>query len=439
LEEVRIINEPTAAALADGLDEEDDQMALVYDLGGGTFDVSLVEMTGGVVEVRASHGNTQLGGDDFDHTLAEHLSKLFYKKHQLPLKENRVAQARLNRAAEAAKVHLSDFPEAQIREEYLVEQNGRPLHLESVVSRTEFEEMTESLLNQTVESLERVFKDAGLSTDDINRVLLVGGATRMPAVWTLVANYTGVEPETEINPDEVVALGAAVQAAIIAGQPVDSILVDVTPYSLGIETAARVGGHIVPDIYNILIRRNTTVPVTKEQIFQTIMPNQQAIHVKVYQGEAPIASANTLLGDFMIEGLKPETPGEHPTVNVRFDFDINGMLHVSARDRVSGLEDKVSVQATQARLTPSDIAEARQQLEAIFAPDEADDDEEKPIIDAETQALLNRAQVLLEGGSLEAEQAAELEELVQDIEAAESQDELDELAEELLDLLFDLE
>jgi molecular chaperone DnaK len=440
LEVVRIINEPTAAALAYGLDDEDDQMALVYDLGGGTFDVSLVEVTGSVVEVRASHGNTQLGGDDFDQALVDHISKLFYKKHQLSLKDNRVALARLNRAAEAAKVHLSDFPEAQVREEYLVEQNGRPLHLESIISRAEFEEMTESFLNQTVESLEKVFKDAGLSTDEISRVLLVGGATRMPAVWTLVADYTGVEPEAEINPDEVVALGAAVQAAIIAGLPVDSILVDVTPYSLGIETAARVGGQIIPDIYNVLIRRNTTVPVTKEQIFQTILPTQEIIHVKVYQGEAPIASANTLLGDFMIEGLKPETPGEHPTVNIRFDFDVNGMLHVSARDRGSGLEDKVSVQATQARLTPGDIAEARQRLEELeFASDDAEDEAEKPVIDAETQALLNRARVLLDGGSLNAEQATELEELVQDIEAAESQDELDDLAEELLDLLFDLE
>lgn len=304
----------------------------------------------------------------------------------------------------------------------------------------EFEEMTESLLDQTIESIEKVFQDAGLSPDKLDRVLLVGGATRMPAVWTLVTDYTEMEPDAEINPDEVVALGAAVQAAIIAGQPVDSILVDVTPYSLGIETAARLGGHIIPDIYNVLIRRNTTVPVTKEQIFQTVFPDQKAIHVKVYQGEAPIASANTLLGDFMIEGLKPEKPGEIPTVNVRFDFDVNGMLHVSARDRGSGAENKVSVHATHARLTPGDIAEARERLEELeFAPDEAGADSDKPVIDEETQALLHRAQTLLDNNSLDATQATELRELMDDIMAAESQDELDDLSEELLDLLFDLE
>jgi molecular chaperone DnaK len=440
LEVVRIINEPTAAALAYGLNREDDQLVLVYDLGGGTFDVSLVEMTGGVVEVRASHGNTRLGGDDFDQILAEHLSKLFYKKHQLALKENRLALARLNRAAEAAKIRLSDFPEAQVREEYLAEKNGRPYHLEEVVGRSEFEEMTEDLLDQTIESIEQVFEDAELSAEEINRVLLVGGATRMPAVWTLVANYTGLEPDDEINPDEVVALGAAVQAAIIAGQPVDSILVDVTPYSLGIETAARVGGHLIADIYSVLIHRNTTVPVTKEQIFETVHPNQEAIHVKVYQGEAPIASANTLLGDFMIEGLKPEKPGDHPTVNVRFDFDVNGMLHVSARDRVSGTENRVSVQATQARLTPAEIAEARHRLADIdFADDLAEGETQPPLIDEETQALLKRAETLLAGDSLEESQAAQLRELRQAVVTAQSQAELDELAEALLDLLFDLE
>ncbi len=440
LEVVRIINEPTAAALAYGLNQEDDQLVLVYDLGGGTFDVSLVEMSGGVVEVRASHGNTHLGGDDFDQMLAEHLSKLFYKKHQLALKENRVALARLNRAAEAAKIHLSDFPEAQVREEYLAEKNGRPYHLEESVGRSEFEEMTEALLDQTIESIEQVFEDAESSAEEINRVLLVGGATRMPAVWTLVANYTGLEPDDEINPDEVVALGAAVQAAIIAGQPVDSILVDVTPYSLGIETAARVGGHLIPDVYNVLIHRNATVPVTKEQIFETVHPNQEAIHIKVYQGEAPIASANTLLGDFLIEGLKPEKPGHHPNVNVRFDFDVNGMLHVSARDRVSGVENKVSVQATQARLTPAEIAEARHRLADIDFIDDLEAAETgAPLIAEETQALLKRAEMLLEEGSLDEKQAAQLKERRQAIVTAHSLDELDERAEALLDLLFDLE
>jgi molecular chaperone DnaK len=440
LEVVRIINEPTAAALAYGLNQEEDQLALIYDLGGGTFDVSLVEMTGGVVEVRASHGNTHLGGDDFDEVLAERVGKQFFKKHQISLKDNRVAMARLNRAAEMAKIQLSDFPEVRLREEYLVEQNGRPLHLESIVSRPEFEELIEPFLDQTLESLEQVFNDANLGVDDLSRVLLVGGSTRMPIVWNLLANHTGLEPDVEIDPDEVVALGAAVQAAIIAGQPVDSILVDVTPYSLGIETAMRIGsGQIIPDIYDALIHRNTTIPVTKEQIFQAVHPHQEAVQVKVYQGEAPVASANTLLGEFIIEGLKPEFPGEPASVNVRFDFDVNGMLHVSAVDRGSGTQNRVSVQATQARLTPSEIAKAREQLAEIDHFADPDDKVFQPVIDPETQALLNRAQALLESGALNETQTTSLLELMEDIDDAESQDELDDLAEELLDALFDLE
>ena len=440
LEVVRIINEPTAAALAYGLNQEEDQLALVYDLGGGTFDVSLVEMTGGIVEVRASHGDTHLGGDDFDHILAEHASKLFYKKHQLSLKENRVAMARLDRAAEAAKVHLSDFAEARLREEYLLEQNNIPYHLEATVERSEFEELTQALLDRTIESLEKVFTDAELSPEEVDRVLLVGGATRMPAVWTLVANYIGLEPDAEINPDEVVALGAAVQAAIIAGQPVDSILVDVTPYSLGIESATRIGNQLIPDIYSVLIQRNTTIPVTKEQVFQTIHPNQKAVHIKVYQGEAPIASVNTLLGDFLIEGLEPATPGENPTVKVRFDFDVNGMLHVSATDRKSGRQQSVSVEASQARLTPHEIAEARERLSGLeLLGEPAEADAAPPVLDEEMQALLNRAEVLLEGDTLTEPQKTVLLELLDDIDEAKTQAELNDLAEELLDALFDLE
>jgi molecular chaperone DnaK len=441
-EVVRIINEPTAAALAYGLDHEEDQLALVYDLGGGTFDVSLVEMNSGVVEVRASHGDTHLGGDDFDQILADHATKLFYKKHQISLKDNRVALARLNRAAEAAKIHLSDFSEAQLREEYLVEQQNVPRHLDEKVSRAEFEEMTEALLDKTITSMEHVFKDAELSTDDLDRVLLVGGATRMPAVWTLVANYTGLEPDAEINPDEAVALGAAVQAAIIAGQPVASILVDVTPYSLGIESATWLSGRVIPDIYSVLIHRNTTVPVTKEEIFETMHPGQTKIHIKVYQGEHPIASSNTLLGDFMVEGLEAAAPGELATVNVRFDFDVNGMLHVSATDRATGKQKEIGVHATQARLTPHEIAEARESLPEFDLPGQPvalTTGDDQPVLDEETLALLSRAQTLLQSGTLTTDQSTRLSELVQDINQVETQTDLDELAEKLLDMLFDLE
>ncbi len=442
LEVVRIINEPTAAALAYGLNREDDQMALVYDLGGGTFDVSLVELTGGVVEVRASHGDTHLGGDDFDQRLVEHADKLFYKKHQVALKNNRLALARLDRAAEAAKVHLSDHPEAFFREEYLAERDGTPLHLEAKVERSEFESLIKELLDRTVTSMDKVLADAELEVGDLSRVLLVGGSTRIPAVWDLVAEYTGLEPDAEINPDEAVALGAAVQAAIIAGQPVDSILVDVTPHSLGIEAAVEVGGQFIPDIYSVLIRRNTTIPVTKEQVFQTLFPHQDTVKVKVYQGEAPIASANTLLGEFLIKGLKPAKPGEHPTINVQFDFDVNGMLHARAVDRFTGSKEGISVQAVQARLTPQEIAEAREELAGFDFSEtagESDEVEARPEIDEETQALLHKAQTLLDGDALTEAQADSLRQLVQDITEAGTQEDLDDLAEELLDRLFELE
>ena len=443
LEVVRIINEPTAAALAYGLTDEDDQMALVYDLGGGTFDVSLVEMTGGVVEVRASHGDTRLGGDDFDMLLAEHAGKLFYKRHQFPLKENRVALARLRQAAEMAKIHMSDFPEANLREEYLAERNGTPLHLDTKILRSEFEEMSDELLKRTTESMNKVLEDAELEVGDLSQVLLVGGSSRMPAVWRLVENFAQIEPASEINPDEVVSLGAAVQGAIISGQPVDSILVDVTPYSLGIETATVLGGQLIPDIYSVLIHRNTTIPVTKEEIYYAVHPGQDTVEIKVYQGEAAMASANTFLGDFRIDNLKPAKPGEVPSVNVRFDFDVNGMLNVTATGRVSGSTEGIDVEATQSTLSLSEISEMRQQLPDLEVLDDDDDGAIEgvfaPEIDDETQALLTRGKALLDEGKLMSKQAAPLKALIDKVAAAETQDELDELSEELLDVLFDLE
>ncbi len=434
LEVVRIINEPTAAALAYGLNHEDDQTALVYDLGGGTFDVSVVEMSDGVVEVIASHGDTFLGGDDFDAALSDHLAKIFYKKHQLSPRSNRTAMAKLNRAAEAAKMELSSLIKTNARQEYLMEENDIPLHLETEVHRDEFQKMTDALLQRTLEALETVFEDAELAAGDLDRVLLVGGSTRMPAVWDLVQNYTNLEPDAEINPDEAVALGAAVQAAIIAGLPVDSILVDVTPYSLGIETAIEMGGQLIPDVYNILIPRNTAVPVTKEQAYSALYPEQNSVQIKVYQGESPIASENILLGDFMISGLKAASIGERAVVNVRFDFDVNGILHVRAENPTTGKEEVISVHATQARLTPSQIAAARERIGDI-----AFDNNGKPAIDAETQALLERANVFLAGGSLTELQSTLLKNILLEIEEAETQETIDELAEELLDMLFDLE
>lgn len=432
LEVRRIINEPTAAALAYGLNLEQDKMVLVYDLGGGTFDVSLVELMGGIVEVRASHGNTQLGGDDFDRRLAEMVAEEFEEEHGVDLRQDRRAWNRLLRAAEQAKITLSDHPYAWLKEEYLAEQHGIPLHLEVEVSREEFETAVADLLAQTVTSIERVVADAGVNYNDIDQVLLVGGSTYMPAVWEVITNTVGIEPRMAIHPEEAVALGAAVQAAIIGGEPIDAILVDVTPHSLGIAVAEYRLGNLLTDRYRVLIHRNTTIPVVKEDIFYTLHPDQDAIKIMVYQGEAPVASQNRLLGDFLISDLEAEEPGELASVMVQFDFDLDGILHVRARDRYTEKEEQITVQASLERLDEAAVDAARVQLGHTAVASLSDT----------TKALIERGKTLLarEGLSDEAREGLRL--LLAEIEQAQSQgqaERFDELLETLLDKLFDYE
>jgi molecular chaperone DnaK len=433
----RIINEPTAAALAYGLNMAEDQLVLVYDLGGGTFDVSLVELMGGIVEVRASHGNTQLGGDDFDERLAGQLADHFANEHGLDLRQDRRAWARLLRAAENAKITLSAHPFAWVKEEYLAEKDGVPLHLTYEVSRQNFEEVIADLLEGTLESIEQVLSEANVTEEEISHVLLVGGSTRIPAVWELVANRLGIEPQMSVNPDEAVALGAGVQAAIIAGEPIDAILVDVTPHSLGIAVARNRFGSIISDIYQPLIRRNSTIPATREEIFQTMFPEQTAIRVEVYQGEAPVASANTLLGDFLVDGLEPPAPGERAQVTVQFDLNLDGILQVTARDRKTGKQENISVAATKARLSEAEILAASHHLRDLEEEDEADWVEEP-----ETGALLAKAEALIVNEATGEETRTLLRSLLQGIRQARAnadEEEAAELEEELLDLLFDLE
>jgi molecular chaperone DnaK len=430
----RIINEPTAAALAYGLNMAEDQTVLVYDLGGGTFDVSLVELMGGIVEVRASHGNTRLGGDDFDQRLAELVTARFEEEHGVDLRQDRRAWARLNRAAEMAKIALSSHPFVWIKEEYIAEKKGVPLHLEYEISRHEFVEAIGDLLQQTMDSVDHVLKDAQVTAEELSHVLLVGGSTRIPAVWDLVGSYLDTEPHMSINPEEAVALGAGVQAGIIAGEPIDAILVDVTPHSLGIEVAEVRVGLIIPDCYNVLIHRNTTIPVTREEVYSTLHPEQDAVEIKVYQGEKSIASDNTLLGNFKISGLEPERPGELAKITVRFDFDVNGILKVTARDRHTGQQKDTTVEATRAHLSETEIMEAQERVaETVLLP-------VAPA--AETTVLVERARRLLEGDEIEAQDRAELESLLADVRAAQATGDasrVDVLLEDLLDLLFDLE
>ena len=308
----RIINEPTASALAYGYGLANDQhlRALVYDLGGGTFDVSIIELHSGVVDVLATAGDNLLGGDDFDERLAARIADEFDEEHHIDLREQHQAWARLLRAAEEAKIELSASPYAEIKLEYIAkDRQGKPLHIEREVERSEFEELIADLLGRTMMLIRKALVDAGLKAEEIDRVLLVGGSTRIPAVWDLIVAQMGQEPHIEIDPDAAVALGAAVQAGIIAGEEIDAILVDVTPYSLGIETAQiGYGGRLHGDLFTPLVRRNTTVPVHKSQVFSMLFPGQEQIHIKVYQGENPVASQNILLGDFMVEEPPTKSP-----------------------------------------------------------------------------------------------------------------------------------
>jgi molecular chaperone DnaK len=437
----RIINEPTAAALAYGLNLGENQLALVYDLGGGTFDVSLVELMDGIVEVRASHGNTRLGGDDFDERLARLVAADFEEQHSIDLQKDRRAWARLQRAAEMAKIALSDHPFAWIKEEYIAEKRGIPLHLECEVSRHKFEEAIADLLEQTTESIDRVLTDAGVSADQLTQVLMVGGSSRVPAVWKLVADYLDTEPRMTLNPEEVVALGAGVQAAIIAGEPIDAILVDVTPYSLGIAVAETRLGRIIPDRYQVLIHRNTTIPVTKEEVFNTLFPEQDTIQIEVYQGEQPQASQNTPLGNFLITDLEPERPGELAQVTVKFDMDVNGILKVTAQDRKTGRQENITVEASPTRLSAAQITEAQTNLVDSYNAGSVHTVTHLVPLEADA-TLLARANRLLDGDALEAEDRAELARLVIDINMAQANRDkkrLDELTDELLELLFDLE
>lgn len=425
----RILNEPTAAALAYGLDRTAErQLVVVYDLGGGTFDVSVVELNNGIVEVRASHGNTHLGGDDFDELLMNHLAERFQEEHGLDPRTERRAYARLLRAAEQAKIALSAQPFTQVREEYLMEQEGRPLHLDVEVARTQFEQLILPLLEGTLTAVDVALSDADLDASELDKVLFVGGSTRIPLVWELVAEHLGLEPHLEINPDEAVALGAGVQAAIIAGEPLDAILVDVTAHSLGIEVAEFAFGELIPDRYNIILQRNTTIPTGKAQVYSALFPDQTAIELKVYQGEREVASENTLLGEFMFDQLKPEAPGLPPRITVNFDLDLNGLLRVSATDRGSQRQASMTVNAEHLPLSPAQKEAARERVAGL----EVDAEEQQ-------QILLARARrILLERGSGLERLSAVAADLEQAIHAGRPEDQ-EQLAEELTDLLYELD
>ncbi|HPC99833.1 MAG TPA: molecular chaperone DnaK [Acetivibrio sp.] len=348
LEVLRIINEPTAAALAYGLDKETDQKILVFDLGGGTFDVSLLEIGDGVFEVLATSGNNRLGGDDFDDRIINYLVDTFKRENGIDLRNDKMALQRLKEAAEKAKIELSGVTTTNINLPFITADATGPKHLDITLTRAKFDEITSDLVEMTMEPTRKAMKDADLTPDKIDKILLVGGSTRIPAVQEAVKKYFGKEPFKGINPDECVAIGAAIQAGVLTGEVKDLLLLDVTPLSLGIET---LGG-----VFTKLIERNTTIPTKKSQVFSTAADGQTAVTVRVFQGERAMAADNKLLGEFNLDGIPPAPKGV-PQIEVTFDIDANGIVHVSAKDLGTGKEQNITITAS-TNLSDSDIEKA---------------------------------------------------------------------------------
>ncbi|MHB2166596.1 molecular chaperone DnaK [Alsobacter sp. R-9] len=359
LEVLRIINEPTAAALAYGLDKKKSGTVAVYDLGGGTFDVSILEIGDGVFEVKSTNGDTFLGGEDFDMRLVEYLADEFKKEQGIDLKKDKLALQRLKEAAEKAKIELSSAMQTEINLPYITADASGPKHLTLKLTRAKFEALVDDLVQKTIEPCRKALKDAGLSAAEIDEVILVGGQSRMPKVQEAVKQFFGKEPHKGVNPDEVVAIGAAVQAGVLQGDVKDVLLLDVTPLSLGIET---LGG-----VFTRLIDRNTTIPTKKGQVFSTAEDNQTAVTIRVFQGEREMAADNKLLGQFDLVGLPPAPRGV-PQVEVTFDIDANGIVNVSAKDKATGKEQQIRIQAS-GGLSDADIDKMVKDAEAHAAED----------------------------------------------------------------------
>jgi molecular chaperone DnaK len=452
LEVVRIINEPTAAALAYESKHSGARKALVYDLGGGTFDVSVVNLESDVVEVLASHGNNHLGGDDFDQQVVNHVVEHLQKTHEIDVRTQPLVMARLQRAAEGAKIALSDQPYALLTEEYLCEKEGLPIHLSLEISRGEYEEMIEPYIAETIEAVHVALSGAGLTVADINEVLLVGGATRTPLVQRRLERELGMQPRADVDPDLCVAMGAAIQAAVIAGVQAPTVLVDVTPYTFGTSALSDFQGEEYPYCYVPLIRRNTPIPVSKSEGFCTLYDGQRAVEVNVYQGEDPDALNNISLGRFLIEGLR-DAPAGNPIVTT-FSLDVNGILQVTSREKETGLQHSITIDNAISRFTGDKLSAARGRIDELFAEQEEGGEEapasagsdETKVAEAGGRRLRVEARALIEKGErlLSKASSEDAEDLVNGIEAVKDrldggEAELKAAMDALADLLYYLD
>ena len=430
LDVLRIVNEPTAAALAYGLEKEKSEKVLVFDLGGGTFDVSVLEIGDGVHEVLSTSGDTHLGGDDFDQKVMDWICEEFKKQEGIDLKGDKQAMQRVKEAAEKAKCELSSVFETNINLPFITADANGPKHLDLNLTRAKFEDLCFDLLERCKKPVEQALQDAGISKNEINEVVLVGGSSRIPAVQKLVKDYTGKEPNQSVNPDEVVAVGAAIQAGVLAGEVKDIVLLDVTPLTLGIET---LGGVMTP-----LVPRNTTIPVSKSQVFSTAENNQTAVDIQVLQGERPMARDNKSLGMFRLEGIAPAMRGI-PQIEVTFDIDANGIVNVSAKDKATNKEQKITI-TNSSNLSEQDIDKMVKEAEANAAEDKKKKEDAE--IKNNATSLISSADRIMKDfeGKIDAADKSKLEEqkaaLQKAIDENKATDELKKLSEELQQTMF---
>ncbi|MCD4668843.1 MAG: molecular chaperone DnaK, partial [Actinomycetia bacterium] len=417
---LRIINEPTAASLAYGLDKKSDEKILVFDLGGGTFDVSVLEVGEGVFEVKSSHGDMHLGGDDYDNRIMNHLADEFKKEQGIDLRQDKQALQRLIEASEKAKVELSSVTETNISLPFITADTNGPKHLEMKISRAKFEQLTADLTDRCKVPLEKALKDSGLKAEEIDEVILVGGSTRMPVIQELVKSFIGKDPHKGVNPDEVVAVGAAIQSGVLKGDVKDVVLLDVTPLSLGIETLG--------SVMTRLIERNTTIPTKKSEIFTTAADSQTSVDIHALQGERDMASNNKTIGRFRLDGIPP-APRGIPQIEVTFDIDANGIVNISAKDTATGKEQKITITAT-SHLTDDEIERMVNE-----AKDHADEDKkQRESIDAKNTAdgLVYSTEKLLKdmGEKVPADMKTKIEDQVKVLKKALETDDAEQIKKE---------